>query len=299
MSLCIAICKNNKPCSRKKYNNFDYCKQHNNIYNVSKMSVNNTDTKIEVGAIINNTYKITNQIFENNSSKCKVYKIQNTYNNEFYILKEDITRYIENEVFIYNIINNTVGFSRLILNTSNYIIMNDVGINMMNYINLNGQLSLELIKKFGVQMVERIQSLHDMGFIHRDIKQGNFLINNDIVYLIDFGVSYQYIINNEHIDNDHRVGFKGTKKYASINALKNIPQSRRDDLEALGYLLISFIIDLPWGNLKDKNEIVNMKENIDNYDILKPFKDYICYTRLLKFDEKPDYEHLKLLLSNL
>ena len=82
----------------------------------------------------------------------------------------------------------------------------------------------------------RIETIHNRGFIHRDIKTDNFLIgqgsNMNKLYSIDFGLSKRYIHPNSgvHIPMKKHKGLIGTARFASINSHLGIEQSRRDDL---------------------------------------------------------------------
>jgi serine/threonine protein kinase len=134
---------------------------------------------------------------------------------------------------------------------------------------------------------------------------------NDVLYLIDFGLSKKYIDpkTGEHVKfkNNHRLN--GTARFASIHALEGYELSRRDDLESLCYVLVYLLKgNLPWTRIKNKNKyekykvILNMKKKMSE-DILigdknnSEFIDFLKYCRNLKFEEAPDYNYLRGLMT--
>lgn len=101
-------------------------------------------------------------------------------------------------------------------------------------------------------------AFHEKNLIHRDIKPENFTISRQdstLIFAIDFGLAkYFRDTAGKHIPFVNNKGLIGTARYASINALQGKglkslgnEQSRRDDIEALAYMLIYFYLgELPW-----------------------------------------------------
>lgn len=157
------------------------------------------------------------------------------------------------------------------------------------------------------QVLRRIEYLHCKGIIHRDIKPENFMfgIREKIhhVYLIDFGLSKRYF-DVKHAPMRSKLSLTGTVRYASINALVGVEQSRRDDLEAIGHMLIYFHRgSLPWSGLDAKTQeekyrkIFEKKEQVPLDELCAgapaAFKNYLRTTRDLEFKERPDYNGLR------
>lgn len=96
-------------------------------------------------------------------------------------------------------------------------------------------------------MIARVEYMHQQNFLHRDMKPDNFLIgiNNkkNLVYIIDFGLSKRYrdTKTGEHIPYRDGKSLTGTARYASVNTHIGVEQSRRDDLESIGYILLYFL----------------------------------------------------------
>jgi len=149
--------------------------------------------------------------------------------------------------------------------------------------------------------------------LHRDIKPDNILIDrNGKLKLADFGLAKKYRDprTHTHIPYRENKNLTGTARYASINTHLGIEQSRRDDLESLGYVLMYFNRgSLPWQGLKaqtkkQKYERISEKKLSTPIEVLckgfpGEFATYLNFCRSLRFDDKPDYTYLRQLFRNL
>jgi len=132
------------------------------------------------------------------------------------------------------------------------------------------------------------------------------------VYVIDFGLSKKYRDprTHQHIPYVEHKSLTGTARYASINTHLGIEQSRRDDLESLGFVIMYFNRgQLPWQGLKANtkkekyNKIAEKKMSTPVEILCKhfptEFATYLNYCRALRFDDKPDYSYLRRLFRDL
>ena len=178
------------------------------------------------------------------------------------------------------------------------------------------KFTVKTVAMIGIQMLDRLEFIHSKNIIHRDIKPDNFVLGLDnkshIIYILDFGLSKKFRSSRTHQHIKFSVNKKltGTARYASINALKGCEQSRRDDLEAIGYVLLYFLRgSLPWQGLHvNKGEdrykkILQKKKGTSAEDLCKGFPnefvEYINYTRNLEFEADPDYKFLRGLLTTV
>lgn len=166
------------------------------------------------------------------------------------------------------------------------------------------------------QLIQRLQCIHAKGLIHRDIKPDNFLVglgpNAHKVFAIDFGLSKRYRDSRtqQHIPYREGKSLTGTARYVSINTHQGREQSRRDDLESVGYMLVYFLKgNLPWQGFKaetkqERYSLIRAKKECTKIEELctclpSEFAAYLEYCRGLQFEERPDYAYLRRLFRDV
>lgn len=175
------------------------------------------------------------------------------------------------------------------------------------------KFSLKTVLMLAIQLLDRIEQLHSYGYLHRDIKPDNFLIGfteqqHHIVYMIDLGFSKSYVQpeTKSHIRYREGHGLIGTPRYASLNAHLGVESSRRDDLEALGYMLIYLLLgQLPWQGIQANTKaekhlkICQVKNETTILELCRycpeAFAKYLHHCKNLRFSEKPNYQYLRSL----
>nr|VDD21250.1 unnamed protein product [Brassica rapa] len=190
-----------------------------------------------------------------------------------------------------------------------YSILHLQGGGMIPNMRWYGRFTLKTVLMVADQMINRLEFVHSKSYLHRDLKPGNFLMGlprrADQVYIIDFGLAKKYRdgLTHRHIPYRENKSFIGTPSYVSVNTHLGIEQSRRDDMESLGYVLMYFLKgSLPWQGLK--REKILVKKGFTSVEELcrgypTEFASYFRHCRSLRFDDKPDYAYLKRLFRDL
>ena len=145
------------------------------------------------------------------------------------------------------------------------------------------------------------------------MKPENLLVGDNgfgKLIIIDFGLSKRYVDQKgNHIKRVDNRPFRGTLRYCSINMHMGVENSRRDDLESLGYVLIYLMKGrLPWQSLRsdrmlkeEKIKKVKIGTSIDTLcqGLPPQFGEYMRAIRNLGFSETPDYQSYKQLFLSI
>jgi tau tubulin kinase len=123
-----------------------------------------------------------------------------------------------------------------------------------------------------LQTLEAIEELHKIGYLHRDVKPGNYSVGlsdrkGDIrnIYILDFGMCRRYVREDNTLRRPRSAaGFRGTPRYAALRChmvrtknqslnitnflLQNMEYCRADDVESWVSCFLCFQCNLLFFN---------------------------------------------------
>lgn len=206
------------------------------------------------------------------------------------------------------------------------LLMTHVGTDLKSYYNNNrSQFSLKFIKQIGYELIDLIEKLHKIGYVHGDLKPENICIgkvydrhtctyqSNDIVHLIDFELCSPYIDPETmmHVKSEEK-SFSGNLKFGSMRSCFGMNKSRRDDMESIAYILMYFYFGyLPWDKVRtediesktiDHYKMYGKKKQISlNDEFFKSVPDCLFHVFKesieMRFSSVPNYSRFKSMLQ--
>ncbi|XP_058397357.1 tau-tubulin kinase 2 isoform X2 [Diceros bicornis minor] len=162
----------------------------------------------------------------------------------------------------------------------NYVVMQLQGRNLadLRRSQSRGTFTISTTLRLGRQILESIESIHSVGFLHRDIKPSNFAMGRfpstcRKCYMLDFGLARQFTNSCGDVRPPRAVaGFRGTVRYASVNAHRN------------------------------REQVGSIKERYDHRLMLKhlppEFSIFLDHISSLDYFTKPDYQLLTSVFDN-
>jgi serine/threonine protein kinase len=162
-------------------------------------------------------------------------------------------------------------------------------------------LSVKTAAMIAIKAISALEELHSFGYLHRDIKPNNIAIakhpSSSRLYLLDFGLSTAFPKNGVHVAYREQVPFQGTPYFCSLASLRGVRPTRRDDLEALGYVLVYLQKGyLPW--FDTSLDLAAIREMRENYTIAKlceglepEFAEFLLACQTIGFSDAPDYAY--------
>ncbi|KAI1718301.1 protein kinase domain-containing protein [Ditylenchus destructor] len=159
-----------------------------------------------------------------------------------------------------------------------------------------------------LQCLEAIEELHRIGFIHRDIKPGNYSIGlgklSSTVYILDFGIARKILNDKDELKVPRiKVPFKGTVRFAPVATHEGKELSYKDDCESWIYLVTDMCNPrgVSWKMEREKDKVLQLKrdarspkgkQDLFHSMSVEEFGRALDYLSGLDYTDKVDYNFL-------
>ena len=167
---------------------------------------------------------------------------------------------------------------------------------------LGGRIPTVVLMPIAIQMLVRLETLHQRGYLQYDIHDGNFMIQGETVFAIDLGMAFRYIDKRtgRHIPygESHLPSNMKHSCYCSREDEEHKAVSRRDELERFLYVVVRLLIkQLPWDNVKDRHEMARIKRQATPRQICRGPAVFLVpafqHVFSLDFAEDPNYRLIR------
>ncbi|XGW03037.1 hypothetical protein V3C99_014778 [Haemonchus contortus] len=111
--------------------------------------------------------------------------------------------------------------------------------------------------RIAIQTLDRLENLHDAGYLNRDVKSTNFAVGlgheSSIIYMLDFGLTRRFRNVDGTLLKRRAWGpCVGTYPFSPLASSTMRDQAPKDDLEGWFYMIMEILIGcLPWYNSKN------------------------------------------------
>ncbi|KFD49070.1 hypothetical protein M514_10012, partial [Trichuris suis] len=268
-------------------------------------------TLMQPGTVVNERWNVLKLL--GTGSFGVVFKVEDVNDKSNYAMKIELAAedslVLRTESFVLKKMRNSSHFCQFIENgvhgKVNYLVMSLVGSNLsdLRRTTRNKRFSISTVLRLAISCLEAIKDLHDAGFIHRDIKPANFCIgaipeHRNYIYLLDFGIVRQYIVDKRVRPPRMSVEYGGTARYSSLNAHHGREMYTYDDVIALLFTLAELYKgELPWKVTDTVKETERLKNRCSLDDIFGDLPDEIkrMYTSLMKkkYGDLVDYAGMR------
>ena len=174
-----------------------------------------------------------------------------------------------------------------------YLVMEKLDMDLIKY--SKSKPSVSNIATIGLQLLEGLSWIHSKGFVFVDVKPDNFMLKNDKVYFVDYG-----LLEMASKTRNQNRALVGTPSYCSLSVHNSNVNMYKDDMESMALVLISLALEckLPWADAKSDDEVKTKMEKCDIVTLasncgLIEMGEVVMICRSLKQDQSPDYDMIR------